>query len=71
MCEDGRNVSQQLVRKYLNLTVKHSPSVTVWGAIRGNGLRIIIRADDIVDLNEYQRILSDALPTIYSSRFIF
>ena len=66
-----RNVSQQLVAKYLNLTVKHSPSITVWGAIRGDGSRTIVRADDIVDSNEYQRILSDALPNIYSSRFIF
>ena len=43
----------------------------VWGAIRSDGVRLLIRCGEIVDSREYQRVLQQALPQIYSSRYLF
>jgi hypothetical protein len=48
---------------------KIKPKYHGLGAIRGDGLRIL--CDGKVDSNEYQRILSEGLPTIYGLRNIF
>lgn len=43
----------------------------VWGAIRSDGRRMLIRCDGNVDSAEYQRILTAALPKLYTGRHIF
>lgn len=55
----------------ISQTRKFSKSLMVWGAIRGDGTRTLIRCDGNVDSFEYQRLLNLALPTIYTSRNLF
>ena len=55
----------------ISQTRKFSQSIMVWGAIRGDGRRVLILCDGNVDSNEYQRILSEGLPTIYGPRTSF
>ena len=43
----------------------------VWGAIRGDGHRVLVRYDRNVYSKEYQRILSVALPHIYEPGHAF
>ena len=43
----------------------------VWGAIRSDKVRLLIRCGEIVDSRGYQRVLQQALPQIYSSRYLF
>lgn len=43
----------------------------VWGAIRGDGLRILSRCEKNVDSSEYQRVLNAAFPIICSPRTLF
>ena len=57
--------------KYIQETVKFPKSVMVWGAIRKDGKRCLIRVAKNVDSNEYQQILTAALSQVYSSRFFF
>ncbi len=52
-------------------TSKYSRSIMVWGAVRGDGYRLLIRCENNVDSCEYQRILSVAFPVICSSRTLF
>ena len=40
----------------------------LWGAIRHDGKRVLVRCEDSVDSVEYQRLLSIGLPEIYNSR---
>jgi hypothetical protein len=56
---------------YISGTYKFSPSLMVWGAIRGDGKRVLIRCERNVDSFEYQRILGLALPSIYTTRCLF
>lgn len=55
----------------INPTTKFRSSIMVWGAIRGDGTRVLIKAERNVDSVEYQRILDCGLPAIYNSRHIF
>lgn len=66
-----RNIGKRLVARYIQSTVKFSPSIMVWGAIRADGERYIFRTNNNVDSMEYQRILESALPVVYNSRHIF
>ena len=43
----------------------------VWGAVRSDGKRMLIKCSNRVDSNEYRRIFYLALPEMYNSRFIF
>ena len=43
----------------------------VWGVVRSDGKRILIKCSNRVGSNEYRRILNLALPEMYNSRFIF
>lgn len=65
-----RPIGKSLKSRYLTPTRKFSPSIMVWGAIRSDGRRFLVKADGSVDSSEYQRILSVAFPHIYSSRYI-
>ena len=50
-------------------TKKFSPSIMIWGAIRADGRRVIVKCERSVDQHEYQRILAIGLPHIYSTRY--
>jgi hypothetical protein len=65
-----RPVGSALKEKYLSHSKKYSPSVMVWGAVRGDGKRILLKCDENVDAHEYQRILAVALPQIYNTRYL-
>jgi transposase len=56
---------------YTTATTKFSPRLMVWGAIRGDGKRILVRCERNVDSFEYQRIFGLALPSLCTSRYLF
>ena len=58
--------------KYTIKTVKYgSKSIMVWGAIKENGERILIRFLKNADSVEYQRVLNEGLFNVYDSMNIF
>ena len=66
-----RRVGERLKAKYLRTSVKFPSSIMVWGAIRGDGNRVLVRCERNVDSQEYQRVLSVGLPHIYESGHAF
>ena len=66
-----RPVGSRISTKYITPTTKFSKSLMLWGAIRGDGKRLLMRCEKNVDSLEYQRILGLALPVMYSSRYVF
>ena len=66
-----RPIGKRLASKYILKTKKFSPSIMVWGCIKSDGTRLLIRWKTAVDSIEYQRILSEALPQVYNNRSIF
>lgn len=60
-----------LKQKYLSFTKKFSPSIIVWGAIRGDGKKVLVRCIGNINADEYQRVLQIGLPQIYTTRYIF
>lgn len=65
-----RPTGKALKDRYLCHTKKFSPSLMVWGAIRGDGKKVLVRCENSVNAFAYQRILDEALPKIYSTRYI-
>jgi len=61
-----RSIGSRLGAKYIRQTTKFSHSMMIWEAIRGDGNRVLVRCKKNVDSSEYQRVLNDALPHIYS-----
>jgi transposase len=61
----------RLKPKYLKGTSKFTPSIMVWGAIRNDGTKVLVRCNKNVNSLEYQRLLSLGLPKIYNTRKIF
>jgi len=55
--------------KYISESNKFSPSIMIWGAIRHDGRKVLIRCTTSVDSSEYIRILEEGLPTIYNHRY--
>ena len=60
-----RNIGARLKAKYIRSTVKFPRYIMVWGAIRGDGARVIVRCNRNVDSLEYQRVLRVGLPHVY------
>ena len=60
-----RRVGDRIKAKYMRTSVKFPSYIMVWGAIRGDGHRVLVRCDRNVNSPEYQRILSVGLPHIY------
>ena len=60
----------RLTDRYTTKTVKFPIFIMCWGAIRADGKRILIRCHGNVDSTEYIRVLKEALPEIYNSRFV-
>ena len=48
--------------KYILKTIKYSPNIMVWGAVRSDGKRMLIKCSNRVDSNDYRRVLNLALP---------
>ena len=61
-----RSIGKRLKAKYIRPTFKFSTSIMVWGAIRGDGIRVLVKSEKNVDSHEYQRILDVSLPHIYT-----
>ena len=66
-----RRPGDRLKQKYVQRTVKHSVKLMIWGAIRGDGHRTLVRCSKNVDSIEYQRILSIGLSQMCNARIIF
>ena len=54
--------------RYVKGTKKFSPYLMLWGAIRDDGQRTLLRCLSTADSQEYQRLLKNAIPKIYNSR---
>lgn len=65
-----RKKNQQLLPHNIIKTKKFSPYVMIWGAIRYDGKRFIKRIVGTLDSLGYQRILDEAIPWIYSTRYV-
>lgn len=59
----------KFAEKYVNTTKKFRKSIMIWGAIRYDGKRVLVRCNGNVDQYEYQRILDVGLPQICNNRF--
>lgn len=59
-------VNARHVSKYCTETTKFSKSLMVWGAIRGDGYRTLVKCQGTVNSEQYQRILQQELPDLYS-----
>jgi len=58
--------------KYTCKTVKYGgKSILVWGAIRFDGNRILIKCPPRLDSSEYQQVLNKGLPEVYESHMTF
>lgn len=57
--------------KYTVKTTKFPLSIMLWGAIRADGKKVLIRCNGNVDSIEYQNVLTKGLPIIYNSRYVF
>lgn len=66
-----RRIGDRLNAKYIKTSVKFSSYIMVWGAIRGDGSRVLVRCEGNVDSREYQRILRVSLPHIYQPGHAF
>ena len=63
--------SNKFASKHVTPTKKFSPSIMVWGAIRGDGKRVLLIYEENVDQHYYKQILDTKLPQIYTSRHLF
>jgi len=67
-----RPINARYNHRYTCKTVKYGgTSVLVWGAIRSDGNRILIKCPPRLDSLEYQHILSRGLPELYDSHLVF
>ena len=57
--------------KYVLPTKKFCSSLMVWGAIRADGKRVLLRCSENVNQQYYQVLLGNALPRIYNTRYVF
>lgn len=67
-----RPVGCRFINRYVTKTVKFGgASVLVWGAIKGDGSRLLIKCPKRLDSIKYQSILEEGLPNIYDTTNIF
>ena len=57
--------------KYITESSKFSSSIMLWGAIRYDGKKMLIKCNTNVNSDEYIRILTEGLPQIYNHRYRF
>lgn len=56
--------------KYTVKSMKFSPSIMIWGGVRYDGKRMLIKCENSIDSDEYQRVLNNALPYLYNTRYL-
>ena len=61
-----RPINARHLSKYCTETTKFSKSLMVWGAIRGDGYRTLVKCQGTVNSEQYQRILQQELPDLCS-----
>jgi len=67
-----RSVGQRHLHTFVTKTVKHGGfSVTVWGAIKGNGSKVLHRCPAIVNSELYAQIIEDSLLPFLDTNTIF
>lgn len=66
-----RSQGEELMPTTTIKTKKFSPYVMMWGGIRADGKRFIKRIVGTVDSSTYQAILDEALPALYSARYVW
>ena len=59
-----RPVNARHVSKYCRETTKFSKSLMVWGAIRSDGCRTLVKCQGTVNSDQYQRILQQEFPDL-------
>jgi transposase len=65
-----RPPGKRLADRYTKKTMKFSPGLMIWGAVRSDGTTVLEQCQGNVDSIEYQRILNEALPNIYTRRHL-
>lgn len=65
-----RPTGDRLNDKYTVKKVKFPTSIMVWGAIRSDGRKVLVRCNGMVDSVEYQRVLEDGLNGLYNTRYV-
>ena len=65
-----RRSNERFKPEMLRKTVKFPRSIMIWGAIRSDGVRQLVRCERNVDSLEYQRILDVALPHVMTGRHV-
>lgn len=66
-----RPINSRYLPKYTTKTVKFGgKSIMIWGAIKENGERYLVKANCNINSIEYQRIISEGLFPIYSQQNI-
>jgi len=67
-----RPVGEWLKSKYTLKTVKYGgSSILVWGAIRGDGTKVLCRCPHILNSKEYQTVLDRSLMPLLQNSSIF
>lgn len=66
-----RPVGSRFNHKYVKGVTKFVQGIMVWGAMRSDGARAIVRCPQTLDSTAYQDVLSEGLPRVYNTRFIF
>lgn len=67
-----RAVGNRFSKRYTIKTKKYGGgSITVWGAIRGDGKRTLIKCTQTVNSDEYQRVLREGLIPLLEQNSIF
>jgi len=67
-----RPIGTRFCNRYVTQTVKFGgPSILVWGAIKGDGTRLLIKCPIRLDSVKYQMVLEEALCKIYDSESVF
>lgn len=65
-----RGPNENLLATNISKTKKFSPSIMIWGGIRSDGKRFIVKLNGTVNSLTYQNVLDVALPVLYSSRYL-
>ena len=66
-----RPINMRFGSRYTTKTVKYGGrSLMIWGAIKSDGQRMLIRCDSNINSSEYQKILREGLFPIYNSHNI-
>jgi len=66
-----RPIGNRYANRYICKTVKFPNSVMVWGGIKGDGTKTLVKCPHRLDSNAYQSVLEQGLFSIYDSQSVF